>query len=355
MVEGSPFRPSTILRSRMAESLDIEQSSALVAYLQTAGRIERQEVPTVTVLSGGVSNRTVRVDRSNGESWVIKQALGRLRVKEDWFSDPSRIRRESLGLQWIGRLVPWEAVPLWLFEDPENHLLAMRAVPDPSENWKTRLLAGHVELTYVEAFGHLLGTIHDRSRERLAELPPELRDRSFFKSLRIEPYYRFSATRNPIAAPFLDRLIEETMATRISLVHGDYSPKNVIIHGERLVLLDFEVVHFGDPAFDLGFALTHFLSKARHLNSIRPVLLFAALRFWESYRSAAPALGSLPGLESRAVSHALACLLARVDGRSPLEYLTEIQRREQRNAVLAAIHDPPQTVASLIDRLRIGN
>jgi 5-methylthioribose kinase len=332
----------------MNPTLDIEQPPALIAYLRANGRIAADEEPTVTVLAGGVSNRTVRVDRSTGDSWVLKQALAQLRVKEEWFSDPARIGRESLGLQWIGRLLPWRPVPDWLFEDPANHLLAMRAVPQPHENWKARLLQGFVELEYAQAFGHLLGTLHAASNRCLAELPHELNDRGFFETLRLEPYYRFSAKRNGSVARALTTLIDETLTVQCSLVHGDYSPKNVLIHDGQLVLLDHEVIHVGDPAFDLGFALTHFLSKARHLPRQRDRFQQAALHFWESYRQTAPDIATLAGLEQRAVRHTLACLLARVDGRSPLEYLTATERTAQREYALKGLQDPPATLSRLL-------
>src|SRR6185295_14240171 len=88
------------------KDLDIENPTALIAYLRQAGHIESDEEPRVSVLAGGVSNRTVLVERPNGESWVIKQALAKLRVAADWFSDPQRIHREALGLRWLNRLAP---------------------------------------------------------------------------------------------------------------------------------------------------------------------------------------------------------------------------------------------------------
>jgi 5-methylthioribose kinase len=338
----------------MDHPLDIEQPGALLTYLRDQGRVHPTEKPLITVLPGGVSNRTVRVDRSHGESWVIKQALAQLRVKEEWFSDPSRIRRESLGLQWIARLVPWETVPAWAFEDLNQHLLAMAAVPMPHENWKTRLLNGRVDLEFAEAFGRLLGTLHVESNRRQAELPGELFDRGFFETLRVEPYYRFSCQRNPAAQQAINDLIEETLSIQCSLVHGDYSPKNVLIRNQRLVLLDHEVIHVGDPAFDVGFALTHFLAKARHLPGHRPQLLLAARQFWQDYAASASALALMPGFESRVVRHTLACLLARVDGRSPLEYLSEEERAAQRRHALEELLHPPNSLEPWLSAMSVA-
>jgi len=129
-------------------------------------------------------------------------------------------------------------------------------------------------------------------------------------------------------------LIEETRATRLSVVHGDYSPKNVLVRDGQLILLDFEVIHWGDPAFDLGFALAHLLSKAHHVEGKRQLFLDAATAFWYGY---AETLGDVPWhipLEPRAVRQTLGCLMARVAGRSQLEYLSADEKRRQRDIVL---------------------
>jgi 5-methylthioribose kinase len=107
-------------------------------------------------------------------------------------------------------------------------------------------------------------------------------------------------------------------------------------------------VHFGDPAFDVGFALTHFLSKAHHLPTVRSRLASAAELFWQVYREGIESLDWASAVETRVVHHTLACLLARVAGKSPLEYLTPPERKRQREVILALIAMPPATVADLI-------
>ncbi len=326
-------------------NLDIEDAEALLGYLRRAGRVGESECPTIRVLPGGVSNRTVWVERANGEAWVLKQALAKLRVKVDWFSDPNRIQREALGLRWLEKLAPPGTITPLVFEDPAQHLLAMLAVPRPHENWKSMLLAGRIESAHVRQFGELLGTIHRCAGQQRAEIAPVFDDRSYFESLRLEPYYAYTATRVPAAADFLHELIEETRRRRETLVHGDYSPKNILIHNGRLVLLDHEVIHWGEPAFDLGFSLTHFLSKAHHLPARRAAFADAARLYWETYRETAGATD----VEPRAVRHTLGCLLGRVAGRSPLEYLNDAERARQRDAVVKLMKAPPLTVARLVE------
>ena len=335
----------------MPEVLDIEDSVALLSYLRQSGRIAAGEMPLICILQGGVSNRTVFVERPTGEAWVLKQALAKLRVPVDWFSPPERIHRESLGLQWLARLAPAGSVTPFVFEDPAHYLLCMQAVPKPHENWKSMLLQGRISSDHVRQFGELLARIHGEGCRRRGELEDEFGDRSFFESLRLEPYYGYSAQQAEGASAFLNQLIADTLARRFSLVHGDYSPKNILVHQGRLVLLDHEVIHFGDPAFDLGFSMTHFLSKAHHLPALRGEFAKAAHEYWRSY---ADALGApewpepFAELEARVVRHTLACLLARAVGRSPLEYLDSVERIRQRDAVLRLMASPPIRVPGLI-------
>jgi aminoglycoside phosphotransferase (APT) family kinase protein len=334
----------------MNGELDIEQPGALTEYLRESERIGASESPKVTVLGGGVSNRTVLVERANGEAWVVKQALAKLRVKVDWFSDPERVHREALGLRWLEQIAPPGTTTPFVFEDFEHHLLAMEAVPQPHENWKVMLLRGELEIGHVEQFARLLGTVHRESALRRDEIEPLFGDRGFFESLRLEPYYSYTATQVPEAAGFLDALLRETRSHRDTIVHGDYSPKNVLVHGGRLILLDHEVIHLGDPGFDLGFSMTHLLSKAHHLPPKRSEFVAAAVRYWSVYAETAGDAAWASDLEARAVRHTLGCMLGRVRGRSPLEYLDAEERTRQADAVVALMERPPATVAELAER-----
>jgi 5-methylthioribose kinase len=346
--------------------MNIEHPTDLLSYLRATGRIHPETNILATPLPGGVSNRTVQVTLSTGQSWVLKQALPKLRVREDWFADPARVGREAAALRLLRDLAPPQSVPDLIFEDAAHHLLAVSAVPLPHQNWKERLLGGLVEHDYVRQFGGWLGEVHRRTFAQRPAVEAGFADRTHFEALRLDPYYNCAAARNPAQAGFFTELITETRATRLCLVHGDYSPKNVLLHAGKLIVLDFEVAHFGDPAFDLGFALTHLLSKAHHLPAQRDNLLEAAAIFWLSYQTAAgacpePVEGGLPrrsprakagvdpAVEPRAVRHTLACLLARVDGRSPLEYLTAPERERQRAMARQLIGQAPVRLPKLIE------
>jgi hypothetical protein len=288
----------------------------------------------------------------DGAQWVVKQALAKLRTQADWFADPARIAREAEGLRACAKLAPAGTTPTLVFEDSARHIVAMTAVPEPHDNWKTLLLRGGLRAGHIEQFADMLGTIQRTAHLRAIEFAPRLADRGYFESLRLEPYYRYTASRLPQTAAFYAALIADTLAVRASFVHGDFSPKNILVHAGRLMLVDYEVAHWGDPAFDVGFSLTHLLGKANHLAGRRIDFVAAAHAYWSRY--SAQVSGAFDGLEARSVRHTLGCLLARVEGRSPLEYLTPEGRARQRAAVLSLIAAPPTAMAELIDAFGVA-
>ena len=337
--------------------LDIEDFDALRSYLTARGRADTKEAVSFKKLAGGVSNRTVRVSWPDGRGWVLKQALSKLRVDVDWFSSPERIGVEAKALRWLNRLAPPGTTPGFIFEDMTNYLMGMEAIPEDHENWKSVLLSGRIVPNHFEQFGLLLGTIHRRSSESGPDVRNDFADTTYFENLRLDPYYLYTAQQIVEAADFLNALSQETLGHKDCLVHGDFSPKNTLIRQGKLILLDYEVVHFGDPAFDVGFALTHFLSKSNHLPRERSRLASAAELFWRVYRENITGLNWAAAAERRVVKHTLGCLLARVAGKSPLEYLTPDEKARQRTAVLAFMADPSANVPALISEFvnRIDN
>ena len=327
---------------------DIEDFDGLRDYLTTRGYIKSGETVSFTNLRGGVSNRTVKVAWTDGRGWVLKQALAKLRVDVDWFSSPERIGVEAKALRCLNRLAPPGTTPAFIFEDLTQHLMGMEAIPEEHENWKNVLLSGRIISDHFEQFGLLLGAIHRRSSEAISEVRQLFSDTTYFENLRLEPYYLYAARNTEEASGFLNALAQETLLHKDCLVHGDFSPKNTLIYQNKLILLDYEVVHVGDPGFDLGFALTHFLSKAQHLPTERYRLACAAELFWQVYREEIAQVNWAKELEQRVVRHTLGCLLARVAGKSPLEYLTSAEMIRQRDAVLALMREPPASVPKLI-------
>jgi 5-methylthioribose kinase len=331
------------------QTLDIEQPNALLDYLRRKGHITADETPVIQTLPGGVSSRTVFVERATGEAWVLKQSLAKLRVQVDWFSDPQRIHCEATEC-WLIKLAPEGSIPAFIFEDYDEHVLAMEAIPQPHDNWKQLMLAGGLKQEHAAAFGRLLGTIHRKATEQLAELAPDFADCTFFESLRLEPFYRYVAGNIADVADFLNALVADTENRRHTFTHGDYSPKNILIYQNRLILLDHEVAHIGDPAFDIGFSLAHLLSKAHYLTMQRPDFVKATKLYWTNYVETLGAVNWWDGFEARASKHVLGCLLARAAGRSQMDYLNADEKANQRRVVSALMQNPLSTIFETIEQ-----
>ena len=337
--------------SARRSQVNIEEAASLLAYLRQRQLIGSHESPRLQILHGGVSNRTVLVERESGQAWVLKQALCKLRVPVDWFSAPQRIHREAAGLRCLAGLMPGH-VPRFIAEDHDQHILIMSAIPQPHDNWKQALLRGDTKLAEARQFGSLLAKIHGAVDSRPA-LRQQFADRRYFEELRLEPYYSYTASQVPAARHFLRRLIADTRERQLALTHGDYSPKNILRYAGRLILLDHEVMHFGDPAFDIGFSLAHFLGKALHLPQHRSAMLAMARATWRAYRDAL-ADERLAALNGFAVRHTLACCLARAAGRSPLEYLSNAERERFLQLALMLIDADAADLEELIDRYESG-
>ncbi len=333
-------------------NLNVEDRNQLLPYLEQRGELSPGESAQCINLAGGVSNRTVKVVRDGGPNLIVKQALSKLRVEADWYSSPERIHREFMALRIFGALLPGQVPPVHM-EDSAHHIIVMEEVPTPHINWKDQMLAGSVEPDHWTAFGTMLIRIHTATHRERAALPARLRDRSFFETLRLEPYYRYSSRQMPDAAGFLHRLITTTLDRTDALVHGDYSPKNVLIQNHTLHLLDYEVCHIGDPAFDVGFGLTHALSKAHKLPRRQRECLTGASRFWRAYFTGEAQEIWGAALEQRAVHHTLACLLARAVGKSPLEYLSQQQKQWQAQVAADLMQRGYDRIPDLIEGFRL--
>jgi 5-methylthioribose kinase len=291
------------------------------AYLAARG----ERVHAVQELGGGVSNRVLLVETAGGRV-VLKQSLDRLRVADEWLADRARIFRERDGLRDAARLLPAGAVPRVLWSDDAQFLFAMEAVPSEARNWKSELLAGRLDPALAAAAGVLLGLLIRESWNDAA-LAARYGDQTVFDQLRIDPYYRTIARRRPRVAGRVAALIAESAARRVSLVHGDWSPKNFLIHAGRVTVIDFEVLHYGDPSFDAAFCLNHFLLKSFRRPERRAGYLELARVFYTWLEGLLPP-AALAWFERATAGHLGCLLLARIDGKSPVEYITEEPLKE---------------------------
>ena len=229
-------------------------------------------------------------------------------------------------MELLHPLLPAPTVPAVLFADRPNYVFAMSHAPLESRVWKESLLAGEVDLALGEWTGHILGRMHEKTAANRSALEP-FRDHTVFVQLRVDPFYRRIRERRPEVAHAVAPLIEQMLTIQEALCHGDYSPKNILTHSQGFTLVDYETAHFGDPTMDLGFFLSHLLLKALKRSGERQRYFDLTRAFWRGY-AAEVHFRSVAELESRGSGHFAVCLLARIDGTSPVDYLPEEPKRE---------------------------
>lgn len=334
----------------MSADVPLLRPEELRGYLARRGLARESECVIVRELGGGVSNIVLLVEWPDQpeRSWVAKQSLEKLRVKDDWRSDRSRIFREAESIQALRPVLGDSALPEVVHIDRENYLFIMTAAQAGSVVWKESLLAGEVDLAVAEQAGGLLARLIKGSRED-PRLQEPFRDRTVFDQLRVDPYYRKTATRHPDVRPILEALIEDSWKIQTALVHGDYSPKNLLVQKKHGVfLIDFEVVHWGDPAFDAAFLLNHLFLKALFQPRFAQDYLAAGREFWSALLAG---LGEEPSgaFALMALRHLGGLMLARIDGKSPVEYIRDEETKNRvRNVAKCILFERPRRLDEVI-------
>jgi aminoglycoside phosphotransferase (APT) family kinase protein len=291
----------------------------------------------LTPLSGGVSCEIYLVE-DGAERFVVKRALAKLRVAADWYADVSRNRHEWEYIRYVAKFLP-SAVPALRYCSATDNYFVMEHLDGSYANWKQLLLAGETKLEYATRAGTVLGQIHRHSAGD-AEARRLFDTGANFYQLRLEPYLLATGAKHPALRGHFEAEAARLAGVAECLVHGDFSPKNLLVRPDRLVVLDCEVAWYGDPAFDLAFLLNHFFLKALFHAPREAGLKPMIEAFWAAYQTARPA----PELDARVGRLLPLLLLARADGKSPVEYLDAARQEFIRAFVRAWL---PEGEASL--------
>jgi aminoglycoside phosphotransferase (APT) family kinase protein len=290
-------------------------------------------------LTGGVSSDIVKVEQG-ARVFAVKRALARLKVAADWRAPVERNGYELAWLRTAGGIVP-EAVPEILGEDAAAGLFAMTYL-DPADHpvWKAELRDGRVDPGFAAEVGARIARIHAATAGD-AGTAARFHTDHIFHSIRLEPYLEATASRHAAVAERLMALSRDTLSTKRTLVHGDVSPKNILVGPRGPVFLDAECAWYGDPAFDLAFCLNHLLLKCLWNPAARHRFLDAFGRLAASYLDGVT-WEARAAVEARAARLLPGLFLARVDGKSPVEYITRDEDRAKvRATALPLIADPP--------------
>jgi 5-methylthioribose kinase len=320
-------------------------NSDIMAILRRAGLLELGGPPAMQPLEGGVSSDIWRVD-IGGKRYCVKRALARLKVSADWRAPIERNDYEAAYLAVVDRLVPGAVPPLLYADHAASALVTRYLDPAAYRLWKADLLVGKIDRNVAKAVGDRVGRIHKKTANNAA-IAAQFKSDAIFQAIRLEPYLLATAEAQPMVASALRGLSRRTAATRRVLVHGDVSPKNILVGALGPVLLDAECAWYGDPAFDPAFVLNHLCLKAIH----RPA---DARAYGDSFMALANAYlahvdWEPPAeVEARVASLLPGLMLARIDGKSPVEYLTTgKQKADVRAFAIHHLTEPPTRLEAL--------
>jgi aminoglycoside phosphotransferase (APT) family kinase protein len=281
---------------------------------------------TLTRLSGGVSCDVWKVERPGAPPLVVKHALAKLRVAADWRAPPARAKAEVDWFRLVETILPGQ-VPHVVADDLAHDSFAMEYLePTSHPLWKAELAGGRIDVAFAGRVGGDLAKIHAATAGR-GDIARTFDNGAQFHALRIEPYLLFTAARHADLAPRIQAIADGIGKVRIALMQGDISPKNILVGPRGPVFLDAETACYGDPAFDAAFCLTHLLLKCVWHPEFMTAYL-ESFRAWKSAYLEGAGWEDPHGLEARIAAILGVFLLARVDGKSPVEYLTAASDKE---------------------------
>jgi 5-methylthioribose kinase len=306
--------------------------------------IRPDESIQVRELAGGVSSTILKVQGESG-TYCLKQSLPLLKVAKVWRAPVDRIYSEIAWLQLADSIAPG-CVPKVLGTDRLTNSFVMSFLsPEGHPNWKSELVAGRVNSAFAASVGATLARIHGATAND-QELKRTFCNDDNFRALRLDPYLLETARQHPDLAAILHALVARTETQKLALVHGDISPKNILVGPVGPIILDAECAWYGEPAFDMAFCLNHLLLKSVALRSSSAALLAAFDAFAEAYLSGVN-WEPRQDIERRVALLLPALTLARISGKSPVEYLDQPTREDVVRIVTPLILKSPMRLGEL--------
>jgi len=329
--------------------LDLENCDVLEQYLLGQKVISKNVPYKIDYCRGGVSCVAALIE-TEGRTLLVKQGRAKLKVKEDWRADPARMEIEAKANAFYNRYVP-ESAPRVLNYDRENYILIREAAPAESVMWKSELLNGVFDFGIAKKTIEALAIVHNKSANN-EEAAREFADGTIFYQLRISPYFEFLKGKYPELRELIDELIISIRDRHETLVHADYSPKNILVNPDRSIcILDYEISHYGNPAFDLAFYTNHIVLKSAHMRRCSAAILNMLLYMTDIYFGMID-FTDAKKLEAECIPLLGILMIARIDGKSPAEYIqSEKTKQLVRDMAKALIRENIKTYAEAAELL----
>ena len=335
----------------MLEPAPQEVDRAITDFIACSALVPRDAPLALRRLTGGVSSDIWLVHAGEAR-FCVKRALPKLRVAANWFAPVERNANEAAWFEVVCAFLP-DAVPKVLAADAQAGVFAMEYLPEEAfPNWKAQLRDATVSVNVAAEVGRRLARIHSETA-KMPDLSARFASDAIFHAIRLEPYLLATANAHPELAERLRHLERVTATTKLTLVHGDVSPKNILVGSRGPVFLDAECAWWGDPAFDVAFCLNHLLLKCLWVPRAQDAFLSAFVAFVDAYLAGVDWEG--PDIfEARTSALLPGLFLARVDGKSPVEYVaTERDKDRVRSVAGVLLREPVSTLPALAEAWRM--
>jgi 5-methylthioribose kinase len=248
-------------------------------------------------------------------------------VQQDWYVPVIRNYYEYMWYLEVDKIVP-EITPKILYANEKPYFFVMEYY-DPKKYplWKNELFNLKLDNKFAKNFAIKLANIHNITFNNKT-IANNFNTSELFEDLRINPYIRSTAILHNDVSEELLSIADNLYNTNLALVHGDISPKNILINNSQPIFLDAECAWYGDPAFDISFCLNHIILKSLVLESIQKELISYFNIISHNYLRNIMS-NDLEKYEKRIIALLSALMLSRIDGKSPVEYITSDKKKEK--------------------------
>ena len=289
-------------------------------------KINNKKILEIKRLKGGVSCEVYKA-KTIKNTYCIKRALPKLLVKKDWYVKTNRIKYEYLWLKHCKKLLPKSIPKIYKFDEKSKYLILEYLNEKKFLNLKSEFLKGKINYKLINKIGKNLSIIHNNSTKKNIEKKFSPNFRNFY-DLRLDAYFNEVKRVHPNLSSFVNNINKQYKENRTTLVHGDMSPKNILFYKNEIKFLDAETSNFGDPVFDVVFFTNHLLIKSIYLPNKKNQFLKAYKNFIDTYISNSNCEDK-KFFFRRCLNMIPLMLIARVDGKSPVEYVTSVKMKNE--------------------------
>ena len=280
--------------------------------------IKNEKIINVEPLKGGVSCEIYKVDTTTN-SYCIKKALKKLRVEKDWYADPIRSYYEYLWLKKTKKILPSSIPEVISYNRMKNYLIIEYLNMSRYSNLKEDLLKGKVDLDNLNKIAKKLLYIHKNLKSNYNKKIFQTHNFNFIK-LRINPYLLELNKTYPELKKYINETVNLLRNNQHTVIHADFTPKNILVSKNKQIILDAETANYGDPSFDIVSLINHLIIKLLFVNKNKKNFVLALKKIFNTYHSNVT-WEEKQDIIKRSLTLLPLMMLARVDGKSPVEYI----------------------------------